>query len=111
MATGPGVPPDAIAEMRQAPSWPAMEAVAHTLTYDGMVMGDTMSGSPAPIRRFASVTVPTLVIDGGASPAWARNAVQAIVDVLPDARRRTLEGQTHAADPEVLAPVLEEFFA
>jgi pimeloyl-ACP methyl ester carboxylesterase len=111
MATGPGVPPDAIAEMRQAPSWPAMEAVAHTLTYDGMVMGDTMSGSPAPIRRFASVTVPTLVIDGGASPAWARNAVQAIVDVLPDARRRTLEGQTHAADPGVLAPVLEEFFA
>jgi pimeloyl-ACP methyl ester carboxylesterase len=111
MATGPGVPPDAIAEMRQAPSWPAMEAVAHTLAYDGMVMGDTMSGSPAPIRRFASVTVPTLVIDGGASPAWARNAVQAIVDVLPDARRRTLEGQTHAADPGVLAPVLEEFFA
>jgi pimeloyl-ACP methyl ester carboxylesterase len=111
MATGPGVPADAIAEMRQAPYWPAMEALAHTLAYDGMVMGDTMSGSPAPIRRFASITVPTLVIDGGASPAWARNAVQAIVDVLPDARRRTLEGQTHAADPQVLAPVLEEFFA
>jgi pimeloyl-ACP methyl ester carboxylesterase len=111
MATGPGVPADAIAEMRQAPSWPAMEAVAHTLTYDAMVMGDTLSGSPAPIQRFASITAPTLVIDGGASPAWARNAVQAIVDVLPDARRRTLEGQTHAADPEVLAPVLEEFFA
>jgi pimeloyl-ACP methyl ester carboxylesterase len=111
MATGPGVPEDAIAEMRQAPYWPAMEAAAHTLAYDGMVMGDTMSGSPAPIRRFASITVPTLVIDGGASPAWARNAVGAIVDVLPDAERRTLEGQTHAADPETLAPVLEGFFA
>jgi pimeloyl-ACP methyl ester carboxylesterase len=110
MATGPGVPADAIAEMRRGPSWPAMEALAHTLAYDGMVMGDTMSGSPAPIRRFASVTVPTLVIDGGASPAWARSAVAAIVDVLPNAGRRTLEGETHAANPEALAPVLEEFF-
>jgi pimeloyl-ACP methyl ester carboxylesterase len=111
LATGPGVPADAIAEMRQAPYWPAMEAIAHTLAYDGLVMGDTTSGSPAPIRRFASVTVPTLVIDGGASPPWARNAVGAIVDVLPDAGRRTLEGQTHAVDPAALAPVLQEFFA
>lgn len=51
------------------------------------------------------------MIDGGASPPWLGNAAQALVDVLPDARRRTIEGQTHDADPTLLAPILEEFFA
>jgi hypothetical protein len=88
------------------PMWPALEAVAHTLAYDATIMGD---GS-LPTERVGSVTLPTLVMDGGASPAWARNAVQALVDVLPNAQRRTLEGQTHDVAPESLAPVLVEFF-
>jgi hypothetical protein len=50
-------------------------------------------------------------MDGGESPAWQRTAVQALVDVLPHAQRRTLEGQTHGVAPDALAPVLEEFFA
>jgi len=73
--------------------------------------GDTMSGNPLPTERWASLTVPTLVMDGGASPAYQRNGVQALLTVLPDARHRTLEGQDHGVAPEVLAPVLEEFFA
>jgi hypothetical protein len=40
-----------------------------------------------------------------------RSAVQALVDVLPDARLRTLEGQTHGPADDVLVPVLVEFFA
>ena len=71
------------------------------------VMGD----SSVPAERVACVTVPTLVMDGGATPAWARNAAQALADALPDVRRRTLEGQDHNVAPEALAPVLEEFFA
>jgi len=59
----------------------------------------------------ASVTVPTLVIDGGASPAFMHNAAQAAVAAIPNAQHRTLEGQTHDVAPEILAPVLEEFFA
>jgi len=39
-----------------------------------------------------------------------RDAAQASADALPNARRRTLEGQTHDVAPEVLALVLEEFF-
>ena len=35
---------------------------------------------------------------------------KAIADVVPNAQRRTLEGQTHQVDPQVLAPVLIEFF-
>jgi pimeloyl-ACP methyl ester carboxylesterase len=103
------VPAEYVAQMRSAPSWQGMEALAHTLAYDGAIMGNTLSGNPLPAERWASVTLPTLVMDGGDSPLWARNGVQAIVDVLPNARRRTLAGQTHAVAPEVLALVLVEF--
>ena len=110
MTKAVGLPAEYIAPMRNDPTWSGMEAVAHTLVYDGTFIGDTMSGNPLPTERWASVTAPTLVIDGGASPAWMGNAAQALADVLPNARRRTLEGQTHDVAPEALAPVLEEFF-
>jgi len=102
------VPAAVVAQMRHAPFWPGVEAVAHTLIYDTTIMGDN---NALPTDRIASVTVPTLVIDGGASPAWMRNAARAVADILPDAQRRTLEGQTHDVAPAALAPVLEEFFA
>jgi pimeloyl-ACP methyl ester carboxylesterase len=110
MTTGPGVPAEAVASMRAEPFWPAMEAMARTLAYDGAVMDGNMSGTALPPDRWASVTMPTLVMDGGASPAWARNAVGALVEVLPNAQRRTLADQDHGADPGILAPVLQEFF-
>ena len=111
MTEAVGMPAEAVAPMRGGPFWSPLEDVAHTLPYDAAVMGNTQSGSPLPAGRWATVTIPTLVIDGGASPDWARNAVEALVDVLSDGRRRPLEGQTHQVDPEVLAPVLEGFFA
>ncbi len=111
MTEAVGVPVDAVASMRSAPYWPGLESVAHTLPYDDAIMGDTTSGAPLPAWRWASITIPTLVMDGGESPAWAGNAVAALVDALPDVRRRTLEGQTHEVDPEILAPVVEEFLA
>jgi hypothetical protein len=99
-----------VAQMRNSPMWEGMEGLAHTLAYDGAVMGDHMAGGPLPADRWISVTAPTLVMDGGASPDWARNAVGQLADVLPDARRQTLDGQDHGAAPEAVAPVLEEFF-
>ena len=103
-------PAEAVAEMRSAPTWPALEAVAHTLPYDIAVLGDNMAGDPLPTDRWAAVTAPTLVMDGGASPEWIRNSARALAEVLPNAQHRTLEGQTHNAAPEVLAPEMERFF-
>jgi len=105
------VPAEFVAQMRQAPIWPAFEAVARTLAYDAAFVEGTQLGRPLPTGRWDSVTMPTLVVDGGASPAWVRNGARAIAGLLPDARRSTLEGQTHEVDPEVLAPVLKDFFA
>ncbi len=85
MTEAVGLPAEAVSPMRGAPFWPGLESVAHTLPYDDAIMGDLTSGKPLPAARWARVTIPTLVIDGGESPAWARNAVQAIVDVLPQA--------------------------
>lgn len=110
MVRAVGMPAEMVAAMRSDPMWPGLEAVAHTLAYDGTIMGDTMRGNPAPLKRWTSVTTPTLVMDGGESPAFMHNGAQALVDVLPNAQRQTLAGQTHGAAPEVLAPVLEEFF-
>jgi pimeloyl-ACP methyl ester carboxylesterase len=111
MLTGVGAPLEAVAHMKGLPFWPSLEAVAHTLWYDGRIMADDLSGKPVQAGRWASVTIPALVIDGGASPAWLGNAAKGLVDALPDARRRTIEGQTHDVDPVLLAPVLDEFFA
>ncbi|MFL5589877.1 MAG: alpha/beta fold hydrolase [Ktedonobacteraceae bacterium] len=102
-----GAPAEAIVGMRQTSIWPLFESVAPTLAYDNAIMGD---GS-VPTERLASITVPTLVIDGGASPAFMQNAAQVVAHALSNAQHRTLEGQTHDVAPEALAPVLVEFFA
>ena len=101
-----GAPAEAVAGMRQTPMWPLFEAVAPTLAYDAAIMGD---GS-VPAERLASITVPTLVIAGGASPEFMHSAAQAVAHALPHTKLCTLEGQTHDVAPQALAPVLVEFF-
>ena len=106
-----GVPAFVVALMRFMPAWSKLTAVAHTIPYDATVMGDTQDGSPLPADRWSALTPPTLVVSGGKSPAWIRNAAQELAGVLPDARHRTLAGQTHMVKPQALAPQLVEFFA
>src|SRR5436190_10061409 len=55
-----GTPPEMVAQMRQSPMWPGLEEVAHTLAYDVTIIGNTQSGNPLPLRKWASVTVSTL---------------------------------------------------
>jgi pimeloyl-ACP methyl ester carboxylesterase len=102
-----GTPAEVIEEMQQTPMWSIFESVAPTLAYDAKIMGD---GS-LPSERITSITVPTLVIDGGESPIWLKKAALALTDAIPNADHRTLESQTHDVAPEVIAPILEEFFA
>jgi uncharacterized protein YndB with AHSA1/START domain/pimeloyl-ACP methyl ester carboxylesterase len=105
-----GVPEEFIPQMREMPMWPEMEKGAHTLAYDGTIMGDNQSGKPLPPNEWPAATMPTLVIVGGESPAFFQNGTQALVDALPNAQRHTLEGQTHEVAAEALAPLLVEFF-
>ena len=109
-----GVPPEMLEQMRTSPMWAGLERLAHTLAYDGMIMGDTQSGKPLRaelIERWSAAAMPTLVMTGGESPPFFHHAAQTLVDVLPNARRRTVEGQDHAVASDALAPVLVDFFA
>jgi hypothetical protein len=102
-----GLPPEFAASARQAPWWAQQEALAHTLAYDAKVMGDYT----IPVERAKAVPVPTIILDGGASFGFLGETADALAELIPDARRRTLEGQQHNVDPAVLAPALKEFLA
>jgi pimeloyl-ACP methyl ester carboxylesterase len=97
--------------MRLMPAWPKLTAVAHTLLYDLTIVGPYQKGSPLPATRWQGATMPTLVMDGGKSPAWMRTATRALAAVLPNATYRTLDGQTHMVKPQALTPPLVEFFS
>ncbi len=111
-----GLPADMIAEFRNSPMWPELEGMAQTLVYDMAVIGDTESGNPLPLRKYASVRVPTLVMDGtvflGSEEhhGWMHHSADEIAHILPNAQRRTLQGQDHGAADDVLAAALKEFF-
>jgi pimeloyl-ACP methyl ester carboxylesterase len=105
-----GVPAIFILLMRLMPAWARLVAVAHTLPYDFSIVGPYQKGQPLPATRWNGATMPTLVMDGGKSPAWMRNATRALAGVLPNATYRTLARQTHMVKPKALAPPLLEFF-
>ncbi len=101
-----GMPPEFVAGARGQPWWPAQEALAHTLEYDATVMGDYS----LPEEHIKAVTIPTVVLDGGASFPFIQETAEAVGKLLPDAQHQTLEGQTHNVDAAVLAPALAAFF-
>jgi len=100
------VPVPVVAQMKQAPLWPSLEALAHTLSYDVRI---TTLASEL-IARASSVRAPTLAIYGELCPLWMRDGIRALSDALPTADQRMLAGQTHDVDPRALASVLREFF-
>lgn len=106
-----GIPAEYVPGMKQDPNmWGGMLTIAPTVPYDASFMGEFMKGNPLPAEHWAKVKVPVLVSDGGASDAWMHHAADALAKVLPQARRQTLEGQTHMVDAQVLAPAMIEFF-
>lgn len=110
---GMGIPGVFVALMRFMPGWSKMKAMAHTLLYDLAITKDVQSGKPLPAGRWASATMPTLVMTGGKSEPFFHNGAQALAASLPNAQHRVLEGQSHGAvvtGAKALAPVLKAFF-
>ena len=105
-----GLPAPFIGLMRLLPAWKKMTGIAHTLPYDLAIVNAHQRGEPLPEGRYAGVGVPTLVIAGGRSPRYLRNAQAAIAAAVPGALLTTLPGQTHMVKPKVTAPVVTRFF-
>ncbi|MFE9451229.1 alpha/beta fold hydrolase [Streptomyces sp. NPDC006739] len=101
-----GLGEEMIQGARQSPMWAGMEAVAPSLAYDDTVLGDGL----LPRERLAAISVPVLCVAGGASPEWMRAANREIAEAVPRGSYHVLEGQTHMVEPDVLKPVLAEFF-
>ena len=99
-------PPAVLARMEGSPMWAGLEALTHTLPYDI----ELTAGQGIPADLLATITVPVLVGGGGKSPDWFRRAVRETAAAIPGARLVTVEGHDHGVPPEVIAPVLAEFF-
>ncbi|SHE10748.1 Uncharacterized hydrolase SAV2581 [Chlamydia abortus] len=108
MTEAVGIPTEYIEYMKADPSWKSMESMAHTLVYDGMIMGETQSGKPLPTGRWEG-SVPTLVMTGENSESLFHDAAKALAELLPLAEHHTLSGQDHSAvmmAPGVLAQAI-----
>lgn len=101
-----GIPAQVVASVRAQPGWAMLEAIAPTLAYDD----ELLAGGRVPRDLTSTITIPALVLGGGASPAGLQQAAKATAEALPTAEHRTLDGQTHDVAPDALAPVLVEFF-
>jgi pimeloyl-ACP methyl ester carboxylesterase len=99
-----GLPEEMIVGMRESPYWAQGEALAPTLAYDAVVMGD----GALPTDALARISAPTTVLSGGASPDWMREAAAAAAAAIPGARHEVLPGQTHDVAAEVLGSAVHD---
>jgi pimeloyl-ACP methyl ester carboxylesterase len=102
---GVGLPHEAVEGMRQSPEWPGLEAMAHTLLYDGAITEDEALWK----ERAGQVSVPTLVLFSEGTSAYLGDSARRAANSIPNALSRTLPGQFHDVDPETLATVLTTF--
>jgi pimeloyl-ACP methyl ester carboxylesterase len=104
-----GTPAEQIEQMRHAPFWAGIEAVAPSLAYDHTgLMGADRS---VPAARAALLSVPALVLNGEKGAPFMARTAATLQQAIPGAELRALAGQDHSPSAQVLAPVLADFLA
>ena len=108
------IPEEMLAGMRQAPFWPMMEAVAPSLVNDATIMfGRNFTPQKELLEKIA---IQVLALSGdvdmlpGVDTSFFAKAAQAIASMVQHGEFQLLPGQNHNVDPEVIAPVLSEFY-
>jgi pimeloyl-ACP methyl ester carboxylesterase len=101
---GTGMPAQRIEQMRHWDGWAGLVARAGTLGHEVACCNDGV----VPAQRLRSVDCPVLALAGGASHAWATDAVRAIADAVPSGLAEIVPGQDHDPDPKPLVPLLTE---
>lgn len=106
-----GIPSEYLSYMKAEPSWGGLEIMAHTLPYDGIIMGDTQSGNPLPTERW-NVNIPTSIMTGENSESFVHDGAKALAVLLPLSEYNILLGLDHSAimmAPDVVAKAIVEF--
>ena len=103
---GAGVPPEMIEAMVDDSRTVKMAA---TMLHDIEVMGEITFGGSIPEDVMRNIERPTLVLAGGASPQFFRDAAERLVGLLPLADLKILEDQDHGAEPAVVAAAIRHF--
>lgn len=103
-----GAPESELDVMRTLPAWQGRIAAAHTIVREARALESYRYD----FARIAALTVPTLVLAGGDSPAGVRQICDRIVDALPNGRLAVMPGQQHVAidtAPELFSRLVVEF--
>lgn len=105
-----GMDKDSLDAFRSTPAWQERVPRAWTVVREMQAMVD----AGAPIDRYGSVSVPTLLLVGTETPEEDVLAMNQLHDVMPDSRLASLQGQGHLAHleaPELLANEVARFLA
>lgn len=99
-----GVPDEIIEHLRTTPAFAKMATIAPTFVYDCRISDEMTPG------LLAAVQVPTLVLDSAGSTDDLTSWAASVARQLPNATHRSLPGQWHTVDDDVLASALIRFF-
>jgi pimeloyl-ACP methyl ester carboxylesterase len=97
-----------IEHLRNQPAWSSRVAAAHTVPRELRSPPDRIFDP----EQAARVTVPALVLAGGASPQPFQDSARIVADTLPNARVAALDAQGHGAAmlaPEIVAARVVDF--
>ena len=99
------MPTETLAQLDGAPWAKALEALTPTLPYDIAV-----AAGGVPATELANITTPVVILAGANSPAWFRRSAAEQAAATPTARLQIIDGHDHNVPPEVITPILIEFF-
>ena len=86
-------PESQIDVLRASPAWPARVAAAHTISREIRLESQYRPD----LDRLRALRVPTLLLLGGDSPQFFREATRQLNDALPGSRVHEIPGQQHVA--------------
>jgi pimeloyl-ACP methyl ester carboxylesterase len=102
-----GMDADDVAAIRASPVWPARVATAPTIAREARIEdGWDLRRGP-----FDTISAPTLLLTGSASPSELTELAERTTSTVPGARLRVLEGADHFAyrfQPDLVAEVIRE---
>lgn len=96
--------------LRTGPEWPGRVATAPTVVREARVEQEWIYR----LGAMDGITAPTLLLAGSESPPMVREATDAALAAIPDARVRVLHGHAHIAhrtDPGLVAAIIRDFVA